>query len=203
MSGKEGGNPTREFEKSVKDFSKTVRAANRLHGKIVGGKKRRRRAFVKIALVLLISQILFVILPPFWYPSKGVITSHFSLRSKPESGRIFDLEFHEGLDIAASVGTRVVSSGLGVVSATGWSETAGNYVVVKHLLGFETLYAHLSEINTVRGRISHPFAKIGRVGETGRTTGPHLHFEIKLFSRSLPPRLFLWYHGLRKKLFGF
>lgn len=190
-------------EKTTRDFAKTLRSFHRLRRKIeTGSRRKRKRVIVRVAGIVLASQVLLVLVPPFWYPTRGTVTSSFTIRSKPDTRRLFDLEFHDGLDIGAAEGARVVASALGRVVATGSSESAGNYVMVKHLFGFETFYAHLSQVSTRKGRLVHPFRRIGSVGSTGRATGPHLHFEIHLFARSLPPRILLLYQEIRRGIFG-
>ena len=160
----------------------------------------------KAALLLFTALLLPILLiPPFLFPVDGEVSSGFFLRKRPESYFAFDLETHKGIDLAAPADTRIISSAPGIVAEIGSSESYGNYVRIRHLLGFETRYAHLSEITTRRGaviivRILKP---VGKVGSTGRSTAPHLHFEIRWLGVALPPRFFLVFHGLRKALLGF
>lgn len=147
--------------------------------------------------------LLMVAIPPFRFPIDGKVTSGFFLRKKPESGFVLDIETHKGLDMAAATGTRVVASAPGIVTDTGFSDSYGNYIKITHLFGFTTVYAHLSDIDAKEGRLVllRTLRPIGKVGSTGRSTGPHLHFETKLFGLSLPPRFFLVFHGIRKAVF--
>ena len=104
-------------------------------------------------------------------PLEGSITDRFGLRA--DTG-----EFHYGLDIEAEKGTVIRSFADGTVTTVGESSTLGKYVTVSHENGYATLYAHCSRITASSGqqvRLSDPIAE---VGETGRATGPHLHFEL-------------------------
>ena len=87
---------------------------------------------------------------------------------------------HHGLDFPAPTGTAVTAGGVGVVRSAGWNAFGyGNVVVVSHRLGFESWYAHLSSIAVVPGQTVSGGVLVGRVGSTGQSTGPHLHFEVR------------------------
>ena len=89
--------------------------------------------------------------------------------------------FHGGIDYPAAAGTRVAAAGFGTVSFAGWDPSGyGNTVIIRHRRGMRTLYAHLSSIAVGRGRRVVAGNTIGRVGSTGFSTGPHLHFEMRL-----------------------
>jgi peptidoglycan hydrolase-like protein with peptidoglycan-binding domain len=113
---------------------------------------------------------------------------------RPIQGRITDgFGFvggrrHTGLDIPADYGTPVGAAGRGVVVFAGWNDGGyGNLVVVKHRLGFESWYAHLSRIAVSEGEAVVGGSRIGYVGSTGRSTGPHLHFEVRHFGTPIDP----------------
>lgn len=96
---------------------------------------------------------------------------------------------HTGIDFPAPTGTPVGAAGRGVVAFAGWNTGGyGKLVVVRHRLGFESWYAHLSDISTRRGQAVVGGTRIGRVGSTGRSTGPHLHFEVRRFGTPIDPR---------------
>ncbi len=96
--------------------------------------------------------------------------------------------FHAGLDFPARAGTPVTTAGFGTVSFTGYSASGwGNLVVVRHRFGLRTLYAHLSSIDVSPGQYVAAGARVGRVGATGRATGPHLHFEVLLRGANVNP----------------
>ena len=106
-------------------------------------------------------------------------TSGFGRRTDPVTGA--GLEFHTGMDISAPVGTPVFATGAGLVSAVAYSGTGYGYsVLVQHENGFYSLYAHLSAILVRQGMPVNRKTMIGRVGRTGRATGFHLHYEVRL-----------------------
>jgi len=119
----------------------------------------------------------------------GSLSSRFGMRRSP-----FDRdrrEFHGGIDMACKVKTPVRSSRKGRVVFTGFSGGYGNLVVVEHERGYRTYYGHLSRIMTSTGQKVDAGQMIALSGNTGRTTGPHLHFEIRRHNRQINPALFL------------
>ena len=97
--------------------------------------------------------------------------------------------FHTGIDYPAGAGTPVAAAGRGCVSFAGWDPGGyGNLVIVSHRLGMTSYYAHLSSFAVRRGRCVVAGSRIGRVGSTGNSTGPHLHFELRLRGAAVPPR---------------
>jgi murein DD-endopeptidase MepM/ murein hydrolase activator NlpD len=95
---------------------------------------------------------------------------------------------HTGLDFPARAGTLVRAAGRGVVAFAGWNSGGYGYlVVVRHRLGFESWYAHLSRIAASPGEAVVGGSRIGYVGSTGRATGPHLHFEVRHFGTPIDP----------------
>ena len=95
---------------------------------------------------------------------------------------------HQGVDFPAPGGTPVTAAGVGTVRDAGYNAFGyGNLVVVSHRLGFETWYAHLSSISVVRGQPVSGGVVIGRVGSTGHSTGPHLHWEVRLNGTPIDP----------------
>lgn len=87
-------------------------------------------------------------------------------------------KFHEGMDFAADIGTPVYVTGNGTVVETGWKQGYGNTIVVNHGYGYKTRYAHLSRISVRNGQKVVRGEEIGLVGNTGKSTGPHLHYEV-------------------------
>ena len=112
------------------------------------------------------------------------ITSRFGLRRDPVSG---SLAFHGGIDLAAPVHTPVAAAHDGVVEFTGWAGGYGKLVVLRHAFGYRTFYGHLSAITVRKGRQLKRGRLLGRVGSTGYSTGPHLHFEIRHYNRRINP----------------
>mgnify|MGYP000302382482 CR=1 FL=1 len=103
------------------------------------------------------------------------ITSSYGVRVDPYMGRPAQ---HEGLDFSAPIGTLILSSGNGVVVKAGFDREYGNFVEIKHEYGYRTKYAHASEVLVQEGQRVKRGESIARVGNTGRSTGPHLHYEV-------------------------
>ena len=112
-----------------------------------------------------------------WSPVSGLVTSRFGWRSHPVSGQD---DFHTGVDIAAAQGTPVLAALPGVVEQTGYSESYGNFVVLRHSDNLRTTYNHCSEILAQEGEQLARGDRIALVGSTGISTGPHLHFEVEV-----------------------
>jgi murein DD-endopeptidase MepM/ murein hydrolase activator NlpD len=121
----------------------------------------------------------------FGFPlQKFTLTSAFGQRISPISGR---LSAHSGLDLAAPQGTEVSAAGEGVVIETSQNPVYGKYVVIQHEGGWTSLYGHLSSITVdLRTRVKQG-TLIGRVGSTGLSTGPHLHFELRQNGKAQDP----------------
>ena len=100
--------------------------------------------------------------------------------------------FHNGIDMAAPQGTPVYAALSGKVIATGESNIYGNYIIIRHHSGYQTLYGHLHTILTTPGASVSPVSKIGTVGSTGMSTGPHLHFTVFKNGATLNPAA-LWH----------
>jgi murein DD-endopeptidase MepM/ murein hydrolase activator NlpD len=112
------------------------------------------------------------------------ITSTFGMRPSPFTGK---LQNHQGLDLAAPQGTNVYAAREGRVSETGSDFVYGNYVIIAHADGWASLYGHLSAVTvSLQDKVGRDTV-IGRVGTTGQSTGPHLHFEIRKNGQALDP----------------
>jgi len=114
--------------------------------------------------------------PSIW-PVAGRITSPFGYRRSPFGNR---REFHDGLDIAASYGTSIRAAADGMVVFTGYKSGYGNMVTISHGYGFETSYGHASKILVKRGQKVTKGQAIAQVGNTGRSTGPHVHYMVSV-----------------------
>ena len=126
--------------------------------------------------------------PPWLWPVSGQISSEFGGRSSPY-GRSW--EFHPGLDIRATSGTPVTATGSGVVVFAGRMSGYGNMVVVDHGFELKTVYAHLSAVYTDVGQRVQAGEVVGAVGQTGRATGPHLHYEVRVGTAPVDPLCYL------------
>jgi murein DD-endopeptidase MepM/ murein hydrolase activator NlpD len=120
----------------------------------------------------------------FEKPVRGRLTSRFGYRRDPFTGK---RSFHTGVDIANRVGTKVHAASDGKVIYTGAREGYGNTIIIQHSFGYRTYYAHLSEITVKKGTRVRKGAVIGLIGNSGRSTGPHLHFEVWLKNRLINP----------------
>ncbi len=112
------------------------------------------------------------------------VTSGFGMRNDPFTGM---LARHEGLDFTAPSGAPILAAADGVVTRSGWEDTYGNIVEITHAEGFMTRYAHISKRHVTEGQQVKRGQLIADVGSTGRSTGPHLHYEVFRFGRVLNP----------------
>ncbi len=96
-------------------------------------------------------------------------------------------KFHNGLDLAAPTGTPVIAAGDGVIEFAGWNEGYGNLIRMNHGGGLSTRYGHLSKILVKKGEQVRAGQRIGLVGSTGMSTGPHLHFEVRQDNKPMHP----------------
>ena len=124
----------------------------------------------------------------FRWPLRGRINSRFGYRKDPFSGR---KDLHTGLDIGASRGTRIAAAASGVVVYAGWMGGYGRTVVIDHGRGHRTLYGHCSKILVRQGQRVSSGQVIAAVGATGRATGSHLHFEIRVNNTPVNPLKYL------------
>lgn len=125
---------------------------------------------------------------PLGWPSEGRISSGYGFREHPKSGA---RQLHTGVDISIPPGTEVQVTADGIVSFSGWTMNSGNVVVIEHGHGFSTAYAHNREnLATVGQRVKRGDT-IARSGSTGRSTGPHIHYEIWKDGRHMNPSSFL------------
>lgn len=115
-------------------------------------------------------------------------SSNFGNRTDPFTG---GRAFHSGIDFAAPKGTTVLSAGKGVVTFVGSKSGYGNVVEVTHASGLVTRYAHLSGFLSEKGQSVNTGTPIAKVGSTGRSTGPHLHFEVRNANSAINPKAFL------------
>ncbi|MBB5226095.1 M23 family metallopeptidase [Treponema ruminis] len=114
-----------------------------------------------------------------WYKS-----SSFGWRASPFTGA---RSYHSGVDMACPTGTSIYAALPGKVTATGYNSTYGNYVIIAHHSGYKTLYGHMSAILCHKGNYVTQDTRIGRVGSTGMSTGPHLHFTVFKNNKQVNP----------------
>ncbi|MFD3157629.1 M23 family metallopeptidase [Haloimpatiens sp. FM7330] len=123
----------------------------------------------------------------FVMPCTGKITSGFGERKDPISGK---KKFHKGIDISVAEKTPIKVSADGIVKVCKEDKELGKYIIIDHGLGIETKYAHLNEINVKEDQKVKKGNIIGKSGNTGKSTGPHLHFEIIYMGESKNPKDF-------------
>ena len=126
--------------------------------------------------------------PTVW-PVDGKLEAGFGGRRNPFGGPGY--EFHSGQDIEAPWGAPVVAGASGKVTFVGWQNGYGQLVVVDHGGGLTTRYGHLSEIDVELGQTVNRAELLGKVGSTGRSTGPHLHYEVRINDQPVNPRQYL------------
>jgi len=126
--------------------------------------------------------------PSIW-PVVGNLESGFGGRRNPFGGSSY--EFHSGQDIDAKTGDPVVAGASGTVTFVGWQNGYGQLVVIDHGGGLTTRYGHLSHIDVAQAQTVARGQFIGRVGSTGRSTGPHLHYEIRINDEPVNPLQYL------------
>ncbi|MGC1870058.1 MAG: M23 family metallopeptidase [Acidobacteriaceae bacterium] len=126
--------------------------------------------------------------PTLW-PVMGRITSSFGERTDPFAGD--EGEFHRGIDIAAPTGTAIHATGDAVVASAGWGSGYGREVILNHGHGITTLYAHMASITVVPGESVTRGQVIGYVGVSGRSTGAHLHYEVRINNTAVNPHRYM------------
>ncbi|MGH7312320.1 MAG: M23 family metallopeptidase, partial [Candidatus Rokuibacteriota bacterium] len=155
------------LSEQVKEQGQSLRALDRLIG-------RARKALMG--------------LPSRW-PVRGAVNSEFGKRASPWTK---EPEFHSGMDIAAHRGTSVKAPAAGVVQHAGPGGEYGLAVIINHDNGVRTLYGHLSKVLVQRGQRVDRGSVVGLSGNTGRSSGPHLHYEVYVKGQAVNPRAYLW-----------
>ncbi|MDO9181868.1 MAG: M23 family metallopeptidase [Bacteriovorax sp.] len=121
---------------------------------------------------------------PTLMPANGHLTSSYGPRMSPYAGRI---KMHEGLDIGAPIGTSIVAPADGVVTFSGPKPGFGNFVQIDHGYGVETIFGHASSLSVKKGQKINRGDKIATVGNTGYSTGPHVHYEVRVNGTPVDP----------------
>jgi hypothetical protein len=122
-------------------------------------------------------------------PTNGILTSNFGWRKNPF--RRWEREFHKGIDIANRKGTPIIAPANGFVKFIGYNRGFGNYLELDHSFGYTTFYGHLSRVNV---RLHEPVKRgdiVAYMGNSGKSTGPHLHYEVRVLGKSVNPRNYI------------
>ncbi len=125
--------------------------------------------------------------PSIW-PTRGWLSSGFGNRISPFTN---EEEFHKGIDISTRMNTPILAPADGLVSSTGKDYFMGNMLMINHGYGLKTRYGHMTKILVKQGEYVKRGQEIGLVGNTGRSTGPHLHYEVYLNSLPVNPRRYI------------
>ncbi len=175
-----GGAPERDATTDFASLQKQI-------DQIVQAIDLRRESQEEIQAFLSDQRSLLASKPKGW-PSRGWMTSGFGMRRSPFSGKP---KMHEGIDIAASIGTPVFSTADGIVSQAETVAGYGKLVVIDHGYGYKTYYGHNSKLHVKVGQKVRRGEKIAAVGNSGSSTGAHLHYEVRLNGVPLNPRKYL------------
>lgn len=116
--------------------------------------------------------------------AQGRVTSNFGYRKDPFHG---GTKFHAGMDLGAPTGTPVYATGDGYVKRARWSGGYGNLVEMEHGFGYQTRFGHMSRIIVAEGQFVRRGQMVGMVGSTGRSTAPHLHYEVRINGQPTQP----------------
>ena len=175
-----GGYSKYSFTKPLPSSAGDLPAIGRYHQSLGELENRYRRLDEDLSMQALVKSV-----TPSLMPVRGYVTERQGMRRDPFNPSVRD--FHTGIDISAPEGTRVVAPADGTVIFAGYRAGYGNIVVVDHKFGVITRYGHLSRFNVQSGQRITRSDVIGYVGSTGRSTGPHLHFEIWVHNKSIDP----------------
>ncbi len=143
-----------------------------------------KESLLEMRSVIAAEQAALAATPTIWPVGNGIITSGYGYRRSPLGG---GYEFHRGVDMAAPRGTPVLSAAEGVVTFSGWLNIYGLVLRIDHGNGYETKYAHLDKMLVEVGDRVIKGQMIGLVGSTGRSTGPHLHYEVSIDGTEVNP----------------
>jgi len=173
---------TPQVQIAIKDISDAV---NQLQVAV----KVREESLIELRQELLNKQMKLAARPSIW-PATGEVTSRFGWRNSP-SGRSTS-DFHPGIDIANSIGTPIVATADGIIVHSQWDDGGyGNMVEINHGNGIVTVYGHNSEIVVQEGQVVKKGQLIAYLGDTGYSTGPHVHYEIRVNGTAVDPSRFL------------
>lgn len=149
--------------------------------------KTQEKSFGELHEALMKQSSLLAATPSIW-PVRGWLTSGFGQRVSPYTGLV---QMHKGLDIANRVNTPVVAPADGIVVKSMWDNNLGKTITIKHGYGVLTTYGHLSELFVRTGQRVKRGEKIAAIGNTGHSTGPHLHYEVVQNGINVNPARFI------------
>lgn len=185
--GGSGSENTRIKDLFTQDHKKLITDINKSVGKLNDAASIREKSFAELLNFLQEKKSMIASTPLIW-PVSGWVTSEFGTRVSPFGSGI---EFHKGLDIATIMGNAVIATAEGFVMEAGYFAMDGNMVKIDHSHGFTTTYSHLANITVAQGTRIKRGQLIGYVGDTGRSTGPHLHYAVYINKVPVNPRRYL------------
>lgn len=147
----------------------------------------REKSFVELKSHLSEQSSLLASTPSVW-PARGWVSSGFGKRKSPFTGL---MQKHAGLDIANRVGTPIIASADGIVVYVGRKQALGKVVIINHGYGIKTVYGHLSKALVKKGQKVKRGVKVAEMGNTGRSTGPHLHYDVVVNGVSVNPKTYI------------
>lgn len=172
----DGGDPA-EIEGSVGLMTSLRHEAESLRSRLAAKKEEAARVLEKLRM-----------LPIAWPTESGRITSEFGLRSDPFTRRLAQ---HSGIDIGGDSGDPVYAAGGGTVIESAYNRSRGHYIIIRHDSGYKSVYMHLRKRLVTEGQKVKQGEQIGQLGSSGRSTGPHLHFEIWKNDQAVDPLPYL------------
>lgn len=125
---------------------------------------------------------------PTLLPTNGWVTSYYGIRKSPTSGRI---KMHEGIDIGARTGTKIIAPADGIVTFAGSKAGFGKFVQINHGYGIETIFGHAKSVSVKQGQKVRRGHHIASIGSTGSSTGPHVHYEVRVNGIPVDPFYFI------------
>jgi murein DD-endopeptidase MepM/ murein hydrolase activator NlpD len=179
--GRGGPEPSASRPLSIDELAAAIERVSR-------GLDQRSDQLGLVESELLLRSVMARLLPSSEPLEDGLLGSHFGWRTDPFTGRS---ALHEGLDFNAPVGSPIVAAGAGHVVFAGWHPGYGRMVDIDHGGGIVTRYAHASRLLVKEGDIVRQGQRVAEVGSTGRSTGPHLHFEVRVGDTPRDPLQFL------------
>lgn len=170
-----------------KDNDKIIMEMRHNLEKLNADASEREKSFNELMAFLQEQKSILASTPSLW-PVKGWITSEFGWRNSPfRSGR----EFHNGIDVSTRYGKEILAPADGLIMSTGYHPQEGNSLRMNHGHGFTSAFLHLSKINVKQGMRVKRGDVIGYVGDTGRSTGPHLHYSVYVNNVAVNPKKYL------------
>lgn len=187
-AGDDGGVGGEQFDATDNDIRQLTDGMEELYGTLGTEIGQLKDKLTRTKKVVKKKQQELRVTPTFWPTSSQRITSVFGVRIDPFTSTPSK---HTGIDIGGHSGDAVFAAADGTVVDTGYNDVRGNYILIRHKQGISTKYMHLSAISVSPGDSVKQGQQIGQMGSTGRSTGPHLHFEVLENGTPVDPKPYL------------